>query len=414
MDNPLVSIVIPVFNGGNYLREAIDSALAQTYVNCEIVVVNDGSTDHTEQICLSYGDRIRYFCKDNGGVATAVNLGIKNMRGEYFSWLSHDDVYYPQKVEKQIEALHCHGDMAAIVHSNYDNLDMDTGKLTHHDWLTTHSEQRITNGNFAPIFLCIHGCSILVHKSHFKRVGLYDTALKATQDSVWLFHAMRGLRSLFVSDYLFVAREHSERGQRTMLCHEREYNQMFINFCKELNKEEMEALCGSVYNFHYRLYELLYSEPKAHLCLDFIYEQLKQYVPAKTVSDTNGLLKERLFAPYAERGLQIAIFGAGFRGQSLLRTLMAHGLEVSCFIDNSPRKTNTTVVGISCISFADYIKDKGKYLVIVAIIEASDVIRQLRRAEAPNIITLRQINDILLDYVPPFENILQPSKRQLL
>ena len=76
--DPLVSIVIPVYNGANYLREAIDSALAQTYSNVEIIVVNDGSDDGgaTRDIALSYGDKIRYFAKDNGGVSTALNVGI--------------------------------------------------------------------------------------------------------------------------------------------------------------------------------------------------------------------------------------------------------------------------------------------------------------------------------------------------
>ena len=66
---PLVSIIIPVYNGENYLQQAIDSALAQTYGNLEILVINDGSTDEgrTEQIALSYGDKIRYISKENGG-----------------------------------------------------------------------------------------------------------------------------------------------------------------------------------------------------------------------------------------------------------------------------------------------------------------------------------------------------------
>ncbi|MBO5570669.1 MAG: glycosyltransferase, partial [Clostridia bacterium] len=76
---PKVSIVIPVYNGANFLREAIDSALGQTYPNIEILVVNDGSDDggETESIALSYGNQIRYFRKENGGVATALNFGIE-------------------------------------------------------------------------------------------------------------------------------------------------------------------------------------------------------------------------------------------------------------------------------------------------------------------------------------------------
>ena len=105
--NPKVSILIPAYNGANYMREAIDSALAQTYKNSEVILVNDGSKDNgdTEAIARSYGDKIRYFHKENGGVASALNLGIRKMTGEYFSWLSHDDVYYPHKIETQINFL---------------------------------------------------------------------------------------------------------------------------------------------------------------------------------------------------------------------------------------------------------------------------------------------------------------------
>ena len=102
---PLVSIVIPVYNGEKYMREAIDSALNQTYKNVEVIVVNDGSKDKTDEIALSYGDKIRYFKKENGGVSTALNLGIKEMKGEYFCWLSHDDVYELNKVESHINLL---------------------------------------------------------------------------------------------------------------------------------------------------------------------------------------------------------------------------------------------------------------------------------------------------------------------
>ena len=101
---PLVSIVIPVYNGANYLAEAIDSALAQTYKNIEIIVVNDGSIDEgeTEKIALSYGDKIRYFQKKNGGCSSALNFGIRKAKGEFISWLSHDDLYDPNKIEAQV------------------------------------------------------------------------------------------------------------------------------------------------------------------------------------------------------------------------------------------------------------------------------------------------------------------------
>lgn len=101
---PLVSIVIPVYNGSDFISQAIDSALAQTYTNLEIIVVNDGSNDDgaTKRICQNYGDKIKYFEKKNGGVATALNLGLKKMEGKYFAWLSHDDLFAENRIEEDI------------------------------------------------------------------------------------------------------------------------------------------------------------------------------------------------------------------------------------------------------------------------------------------------------------------------
>ena len=107
MYQPKISIVIPAYNASNYLAEAIDCALAQTYPNVEIVVVNDGSRDDgaTERVALSYGEKIRYFYKENGGSSSALNMGIANMTGEWFSWLSHDDLYLPNKIKHQMKLL---------------------------------------------------------------------------------------------------------------------------------------------------------------------------------------------------------------------------------------------------------------------------------------------------------------------
>ena len=105
MKNIKVSIIIPVYNGSNYVNLAIDSALRQTYKNIEIIVVNDGSKDNTLKILKQYGDKIKLIDKENGGVSTALNLGIKNMTGDYFSWLSHDDLYYPEKIEREVNYL---------------------------------------------------------------------------------------------------------------------------------------------------------------------------------------------------------------------------------------------------------------------------------------------------------------------
>ena len=79
----------------------------QTYKNIEVIVINDGSNDNnkTENIALSFNNKIKYFKKENGGVSSALNLGIRKMNGDYFSWLSHDDLYETDKIKKQIEYI---------------------------------------------------------------------------------------------------------------------------------------------------------------------------------------------------------------------------------------------------------------------------------------------------------------------
>jgi glycosyltransferase involved in cell wall biosynthesis len=102
---PQVSIIIPTYNSATYLKQAIDSVLAQTHRDFEILVIDDGSTDDTADLMNGYGAAVRYLRQPNHGVATARNRGIEESRGEYVAFLDADDVWLPDKLERQIEAL---------------------------------------------------------------------------------------------------------------------------------------------------------------------------------------------------------------------------------------------------------------------------------------------------------------------
>jgi glycosyltransferase involved in cell wall biosynthesis len=101
--NPLVSIVINNYNYDRFLKEAIDSALKQTYQNIEVIVVDDGSTDNSPEIIASYGDRIVPIIKENGGQCSCFNAGFEASRGEVICFLDADDIYLPDKVAEVVE-----------------------------------------------------------------------------------------------------------------------------------------------------------------------------------------------------------------------------------------------------------------------------------------------------------------------
>lgn len=104
---PAVSVIIPAFNAEAFISETLDSVLGQTFENYEIVVVDDGSTDDTRNVVESRRDpRIRCIRQENGGASRARNRGIKNSSGELIAFLDADDLWLPQKLERQVEAFH--------------------------------------------------------------------------------------------------------------------------------------------------------------------------------------------------------------------------------------------------------------------------------------------------------------------
>ena len=94
MRNELISIIVPIYNVEKYLRQCLDSIMNQTYRNFECLLINDGSSDNSEDICREYvskDSRFRYFEKENGGVSSARNLGIEHSKGEYITFIDSDD-----------------------------------------------------------------------------------------------------------------------------------------------------------------------------------------------------------------------------------------------------------------------------------------------------------------------------------
>lgn len=220
--SPKVSIVIPVYNGSNFLGQAIDSALRQTYANIEVVVVNDGSTDDgkTEAVAKAYGDRISYYQKPNGGVASALNYGIEKMAGDYFSWLSHDDLYETNKVEMQVATMQTLTGNRNIVVSN--------ARVLYKSGIKKRALIDRNTFEFFDIFLGteadvgVNGCALLIPVDVLRKSGGFDPMLPVTQDyDLWYrLYTKYGCNFVLLEKDLVIYRIHEGQDsiQKQQLC----------------------------------------------------------------------------------------------------------------------------------------------------------------------------------------------------
>ena len=264
---PLVSVVIPVYNGANYLAQAIDSALAQSYPHIEVLVINDGSTDEgsTAAIARSYGDRIRYLEKPNGGVATALNLGIEEMKGEYFSWLSHDDLFLPEKLSRQVQFLAKAPNREVVLYSDYRVVDargqsVEDVRLDH--------EMLLAKPLYAVLRASVHGCSTLIPGQALRRFGGFDVTLATTQDYDLWFRMARELPFIHQPDVLICSRSHDQQGSKVDSRVASEANALWTGFATSLSRGEMLACEPSVYLFYQRLSCFLATTPYHQACAE--------------------------------------------------------------------------------------------------------------------------------------------------
>jgi glycosyltransferase involved in cell wall biosynthesis len=242
--NPRVSIVIPVFNGSAYVGEAIESALAQTYSNREILVVNDGSTDsgRTREACLQYGERIRYVEKANGGGSTALNAAVQIMDGEYFSWLSHDDRYLPGKLTENLRAIRAAGDKYAIPFSNYEYIDRRSRLIKR-----VHLQER---GNRCALYSVLmgnlNGLSLLIHRDCLREVGGFDETLPTIQDYDLFFRIALHFQFVFSNAILVQTRLHgAQQGRRKEALHLKSSDDFFERCLVEAARHGLRGVRGT-------------------------------------------------------------------------------------------------------------------------------------------------------------------------
>ncbi|MBE9529344.1 MAG: glycosyltransferase family 2 protein [Proteobacteria bacterium] len=252
---PTVSVIIPTYNRSSYVIEAIESVLAQTYKNIEIVIIDDGSTDDTRErlkpYLNQYKDRIKYIYTENGGPARARNIGMKAATGEYIAFLDSDDLYYPFKTELQVGVLENNPDVALVcsdlsavndtkildefhlknyhkeayadIDSTYDNIYSSSMSITKaglsctsipKDWTKGWNDRKVYVGDVFDRYyddLILSTNTVMFRKSSLEHVGLQHEPYSLFEDYEFVLRITKSYRVAFIDVPTYKLRYHANQ-----------------------------------------------------------------------------------------------------------------------------------------------------------------------------------------------------------
>lgn len=210
-----VSVIIPSYNYGRFIAEAIGSALGQSLAPKEIIVIDDGSADYTAEVVAGFGDAVRYIRQENAGVCVARNRGVAESTGGLIAFLDADDFWEPTKLEKQAELFERDGRIG-LVHCGMREFDSDTGET-----IALHSEGM--EGEVADELLLWErpvivgpGGTIMVSREAFEAAGGFDPRQKCGEDWDLCYRIARQYRVGFVPEPLVSYRSHGAAAHRNV------------------------------------------------------------------------------------------------------------------------------------------------------------------------------------------------------
>jgi glycosyltransferase involved in cell wall biosynthesis len=205
-----VSVVIPAYNYAHFLPEAIASVLAQTWTDLELIIVDDGSTDNTPEVCALCTDpRVRPIRQANAGLSAARNTGIREARFPYIAFLDADDRWRPEFLARVMSEFERLGPSFAAVGSFFSRMNAN-GEL-----LPPPRQNFLHTAELTAASFCLRNrplsSSVVIRRSVFDECGNFDTALRSSEDrDMWIRITSRGHRFYFLGDHLAVIRRHPQ------------------------------------------------------------------------------------------------------------------------------------------------------------------------------------------------------------
>jgi glycosyltransferase involved in cell wall biosynthesis len=212
--SPIVSVIIPVYNCERYLAEAIESVLSQTYRSVEVIVVDDGSVDASASVAKQFVPPVRYYYQPNSGLAAARNHGVDLSKGDFLAFLDSDDIWTPDKLKMQVAKLENNSKIEAVFGhiQQFISPELDDSVI-----------KKIRCPSDAIPGFCAD--TMLIRRSSFMRVGLFDTQWKVGQFEDWYSRAVeKGLEFCMIPNLVAKRRLHQtnigiiERDSRADYC----------------------------------------------------------------------------------------------------------------------------------------------------------------------------------------------------
>jgi glycosyltransferase involved in cell wall biosynthesis len=298
---PRVSVIIPAYNSERFIGDTISSILNQTFQDFEIIVVDDGSTDGTPQVIQSFGERVRLISQKNKGGTAARNTGVEEAVGEYISFLDHDDLFLPEKLQLQVDFLDGHREFAGVF--GWAKIFDETGKTVLKNNQPVESELNLDS---MLVYNRIMSFSqVMLRREVFDKVGKLDPRFHIASDyEFWLRMLAAGLTLTSLETFLVSYRVHGQNvSSRSGLFREEHIKVVQEFFAKPTLDPKIAAQKMDVVTSHYLRYgisayaELNPTEGRRYL------QEASQYNPT-LFKQTDFLC--RTFAgivPYTENSL---------------------------------------------------------------------------------------------------------------
>lgn len=267
MNGFLVSVIIPTYNTAEFLTETIKSVLSQTFDDFELIIIDDGSTDNTQEVVSGFNDsRIRYIKTSNRGNYFARNRGLEESTGEYIAFLDADDLWIPEKLEKQIaflrekKAFFCSCDTACFFgedrHTLYEHCVYTVMNVAEKSFY-----ESLINGNFVPT------SSVVARKECFTRLGFFDTSFQNAMDYEMWLRIVSKFDGIYLNEKLLIRRERDKGISRNRI---NTFKACFYIYDKMIHNQKKFSLNKTMLRLVFsKRNEMLYYLALENLCKKF-------------------------------------------------------------------------------------------------------------------------------------------------